>query len=451
MSLFGSLFTGVSALSAQSQAMGMISNNIANVNTTGYKRNEASFSSLVTQAGRSTIYSPGGVRAATEQTVNQQGTPQQTASSTDVAISGSGFFVVQQSPSKSSGQETMYTRAGSFSEDENGYLRNSNGFYLMGWEIGDDGKLVDATADVASLTPVSVGFESGRTKQTTQAEVVMNLDARQTVTNATNFSRSMTVYDSLGQAQQLQLDFTAQTAPNTWKLSITDPKHISTDPGTFITGTTPTTTRSAQIDCTLVFGSDGRIDKAATIAVTTPPATVPDNLGILALNDDGSLEMGLNGIDWSNNSDSAQNITIDFSGLTQSASDYSVGTINQDGAELGLRTGIAIDTDGNVVASFSNGLTQNLARIPIATFTNPNGLQERTGNVYIQTSQSGAYNLRDAGTAGAGNIATSSLEASNVDLADEFSRMIITQRAYSAGTKIISTTDQMLTELLGLR
>ena len=163
MSLFGSLFTGVSALSAQSQAMGMISNNIANVNTTGYKRNEASFSSLVTQVGRSTTYSPGGVRAATEQTVNQQGTPQQTASTTDVAISGSGFFVVQQRPNGGSGEETLYTRAGSFSEDENGYLRNSNGFYLMGWEIGDDGELVDATADVASLSPVSVGFESGLT------------------------------------------------------------------------------------------------------------------------------------------------------------------------------------------------------------------------------------------------------------------------------------------------
>jgi flagellar hook protein FlgE len=439
MSLFGSLFTGVSALSAQSQAMGMISNNIANVNTTGYKRNEASFSSLVTQAGRSTIYSPGGVRAATEQTVNQQGTPQQTASTTDVAISGSGFFVVQQSPTGSSSQETLYTRAGSFSEDENGYLRNANGFYLMGWEIGDDGELVDATADVASLTPVSVGFESGRTKQTTQADIVLNLDARQSITASTpHFSRSMTVYDSLGQAQQLKLDFTAldptvETNPSTWALKITDPSG-----GTFNNPATDT-----EINMKLVFGPDGKIDKDATI-------NLPENIGILTLTD-GNLDIGLSGINWTNNSDPTQGITIDISGMTQSASDYSVGTINQDGAELGLRTGIAIDTDGNVVASFSNGLTQNLARIPIATFTNPNGLQERTGNVYIQTSDSGAYNLRDAGTAGAGNIATSSLEASNVDLADEFSRMIITQRAYSAGTKIISTTDQMLTELLGLR
>jgi flagellar hook protein FlgE len=423
MSLFGSLFTGVSALSAQSQAMGMISNNIANVNTTGYKRNEASFSSLVTQAGRSTIYSPGGVRASTEQTVNQQGTPQQTASSTDVAISGSGFFVVQQSPTGSSGQETLYTRAGSFSEDENGYLRNSNGFYLMGWEIGDDGELVDATADVASLSPVSVGFESGRTKQTTQADVVLNLDARQSTTaTGPHFSRSMTVYDSLGAAQQIQMDFTNTSTANTWTLSLSDPN-----------GGTLTTPTASQ---TLVFGSDGKIAKVATQAAN------PTDMAFSPAGDPtGDLELNLTGIDWANNSDPTQSITIDISGMTQSASDFSVGTINQDGAELGLRTGIAIDTDGNVVASFSNGLTQNLARIPIATFTNPNGLQERTGNVYIQTSDSGAYNLRDAGTAGAGNIATSSLEASNVDLADEFSRMIITQRAYSAGTKIISTTD----------
>ena len=109
----------------------------------------------------------------------------------------------------------MYTRAGSFSEDENGYLRNSNGFYLMGWEIGDDGALVNATADVASLNPVSVGFESGRTKQTTQAEVVLNVDAREvrpiSASVPTHFSRSMTVYDSLGEAQQLKLDF-----KNTW-------------------------------------------------------------------------------------------------------------------------------------------------------------------------------------------------------------------------------------------
>ena len=181
------------------------------------------------------------------------------------------------------------------------------------------------------------------------------------------------------------MDFTNTATANTWTLNLSDPAGGSI------------TTPDATTDLSLVFGSDGKIDKVATQAANT---------AVMAFNPagdpTGNLELSLTGIDWANNSDATQSITIDISGMTQSASDYSVGTINQDGAELGLRTGIAIDTDGNVVASFSNGLTQNLARIPIATFTNPNGLQERTGNVYIQTSDSGAYNLRDAGNRGSG-------------------------------------------------
>jgi len=327
---------------------------------------------------------------------------------------------------------------------------------------------------------VSVGFESGRTKQTTQAEVVLNVDAREarpiSTSVPTHFSRSMTVYDSLGEAQQLKLDFEKNLVAgnaNQWTMSITDPNYVDTGSratdGPFIQPTTvPTSSnvRTNKISIDLVFGSDGKIVQTndhGTLSPLDDTGTVPINASLNLLNDagatiplvstdgDGNMILSLNNINWTNDSDLNQDIKVDLSGLTQSASDYSVGVINQDGAELGLRTGIAIDTDGNVVASFSNGLTQNLARIPIATFTNPNGLQERTGNVYIQTSDSGAYNLREAGQSGAGKIATSSLEASNVDLADEFSRMIVTQRAYSAGTKIISTTDQMLTELLQLR
>ena len=181
----------------------------------------------------------------------------------------------------------MYTRA-SFSEDENGYLLNSNGFYLMGWEIGDDGALVNATADVASLTPVSVGFKV-RDQADRPADVVLNLDARQSITASTpHFSRSMTVYHSLGQAQQLKLDFTAldptvETNPSTWSLKITDPSG-----GTFNNPATDT-----EIDMKLVFGPDGKIDKDTT-------SKLPENAGILALTD-GDLEIGLSGINWTNN------------------------------------------------------------------------------------------------------------------------------------------------------
>ena len=313
----------------------------------------------------------------------------------------------------------MYTRAGSFSEDENGYLRNSNGFYLMGWEIGDDGALVNATADVASLTPVSVGFEVGP-DQADHSGRCRAEPGRAPVHrhHRTAFQPQHDRLRQLGRRPAGPDGFHEHGHGQHLEPRLSDPNG-----GTI---TTPT----AATNCSWCSGPTARstrrrLRRPTRLYMAFSPAGDPT----------GNLKLSLTGIDWANNSDATQDITIDITGMTQSASDYSVGTINQDGAELGLRTGIAIDTDGNVVASFSNGLTQNLARIPIATFTNPNGLQERTGNVYIQTSDSGAYNLRDAGTAGAGNIATSSLEASNVDLADEFSRMIITQRAYSAGTQ----------------
>jgi flagellar hook protein FlgE len=427
MSLFGSLFTGVSALSAQSQALGMISNNIANVNTVGYKRNVASFSDLVTQSGRSTAYAPGGVRASTQSTINQQGILQQTSSSTDAAISGDGFFVVKRGTTGT--QETLYTRAGSFSEDARGFLRNANGFYLYGWRLDDNGNLPPGNADVSTLEPVDVAFLNGITAPTSAAEITINLDANQTTGGTTpHFSRAITVYDSLGSPQQLYLEFT-KTATNEWSMNVLDGP--SSGGGVSLIGGAVT------VDFDPVTGG---IDTSGPFA---PP---------LAYNTTtGQITVTTGGIDWGNGSDTNQSIAIDISNVTQFGAEYSVGFVDQNGAELGLRTGISIDREGYVVASFSNGLTRNLYKLPVATFTNPNGLEERSGNVYIQTQESGDYNLREAGTSGAGLMAPASLESSNVDLADEFSRMIITQRAYSAGTKVITTSDQMLQELLQMR
>ena len=130
---------------------------------------------------------------------------------------------------------------------------------------------------------------------------------------------------------------------------------------------------------------------------------------------------------------------------------YNVSFVNQNGAELGQRTGISIDSDGYVTASFSNGEFRQLYKLPVATFSNANGLQSRSGNVYAQTTDSGQYNLREAGSGGAGLVQGASLEQSNVDLSEEFTKMIVTQRAYSAGTKVISTADNMLQELMQLR
>ncbi len=419
MSLFGSLFTGVSALSAQSQSLGIISNNIANVNTTGYKRSVAAFSSLVTASGRTAAFSPGGVRTVKTSTVDQQGLLQQSTSTTDVAISGNGFFTVQRG--LSGPQETLYSRAGQFSEDSRGFLRNSSGFYLMGWPLDNQGNLPAANSDVSSLQPVDVAFLGGLTRPTSEAELVINLDARQDDTVAgPHFSRAIRVYDSLGEAQELLFEFTRQTPvapappPHPWQLQVRD-------------------------GATNALLSTVNLEFTDTGALQTP-----------APGADGRVRANLAAIDWGNGS-AAQDISIDITDFTMFAGEYNVVFADQNGAELGLRTGVSIDREGYVNASFSNGATSRIYKLPVATFANPNGLEAETGNVFSQTFESGDYNLREAGKGGAGLIAESSLEASNVDLAEEFSRMIITQRAYSAGTRLISTSDQMLTELMQLR
>jgi flagellar hook protein FlgE len=181
--------------------------------------------------------------------------------------------------------------------------------------------------------------------------------------------------------------------------------------------------------------------------------------GLVNFNGDGSLNAsadanGVTGIDlkninWNNGSD-LSNIDIDISKFTQFAGQYNVVSTDQNGAALGLRTGVEITKDGTIVAQFSNGATANLYKIPMSTFSNPDGLQEESGTAYSETSTSGTNNLREAGTGGAGFLQPSSLEGSNIDLADEFAKLIVSQRAYTADTRVVNTVDQMTQDLLRL-
>ena len=164
----------------------------------------------------------------------------------------------------------------------------------------------------------------------------------------------------------------------------------------------------------------------------------------------GNIDIELNQINWNNGSE-LQNIAVDIERFSQFSSDYSVLFSDQDGAELGLRTGVQIDREGFVIAQFSNGASSVLYKLPLVTFANANGLSEVSGTAYTETENSGEENLREAGSGGAGFIEPSTLENSNVDLADEFALLIVAQRAYSAGTKVINTVDQMTQELLQLR
>lgn len=581
MGLFGSLFTGVSALGAQSQATAMISNNIANVNTTGFKRSEASFNSLVTTESRSSRYSPGTVSTNRIQRVDQQGSISQSNSSTDAAISGNGFFAVKRDGNNSALTEYLYTRNGQFSEDAQGFLRNSAGFYLYGWPIDADGALPANQGDLTSLVPVDVAFLGGLTRPTTTAELAINLDAAEgdkdlttALTSAVDFQRGLTVYDSLGSGQPITFEFTktygpmgtAFSATNNFSatddlvgdLALTDGHQftIVSDVDALVTfevwdgvGVAPANAVQTVGDIVdsinanftgveAFIGNSGelviqRIDflagtETVTIAEVAAgtaladlgfttgvytsnnlnnatysnggPADTPSysseefpayqnypgdtnynprgwwqvvirdplnnelTRGLVSFNADGTInaledadgktdiELGgtTGGVDWGNGS-ALQTIEIDVSRFSQFNSDYTVLFSDQNGAELGLRTGIELDRDGFVIARFSNGASSRLYKLPLITFANQNGLAEVSGTAYTETEESGEENLREAGSGGAGFVEPSTLENSNVDLADEFAKLIVAQRAFSAGSKIISTVDQMTEELLRLR
>ncbi len=578
MSLFGSLYTGVSGLSAQSQSTAMIANNIANVNTVGFKRSEAAFYSLVTTEGRSSRYSPGTVSVNRIQRVDQQGPIQQSISDTDTSISGNGFYAVKRGNDASGLTQYLYTRNGQFSEDAEGFLRNTAGFYLFGWPLDVDGNLPSNQGDLTSLIPVDVAFLGGLTRPTTTAELALNLDSDEldktlvgALTAPADFTRSITMYDSLGNDQPVSFQFVKTYGPQgTAASNIGDTSattNLVTDMGVpnlssftvaidggpilatiridntaapALPGVTDVQTMGELINAvdalagvSAFLGNDGElviqrdefrvVGNALNLANGAPaalaalglvpgafasnslnsatyanggPADAPpysseafpapqffpgdtnynargwwqvsvidpqNNLlsqGLLnftpngtinALPDtDGNIDINLAGIDWGNGS-ALQTIEVDVERFSQFAGNYTVLFADQNGAELGLRTGVEIDREGFVIAQFSNGASSRLYKLPLVTFSNANGLEEVSGTAYSETDKSGEENLREAGSGGAGFIEPSTLEISNVDLADEFAKLIISQRAYSANTKVITTVDQMTEELLRLR
>jgi flagellar hook protein FlgE len=443
MSLFGSLFSAVSGLNAQSQAMAMISDNVANVNTVSYKAAQAQFETLVTRSAATGAYSSGGAKASTLYRINSQGLIQASSSPTDVAIDGNGFLVVNSRPDGSG--EQLYTRAGSFQQDSLGNLVNNAGFYLQGW-------LLDANEQVVNINQLStanVRVINGVAAATTKVELGANLDATQAAFTgpytagdmaayaatggasgvAPHLVRAIQVFDPLGGAHNVQMAFLRDPAANTWNVELyADSAEVETADhpnGLLASGT-------------LTFNGDGTL-ASSTLTPVYPTATA-------------GAPIGINWLDSSGPDDSS--ITFDFGtvgtadGVSQFASDYNIAFVNQNGSEVGQLNGVTVDDQGYVVATFTNGATQKIYRLPIATFANPLALDPRTGNVYAQTSSSGEFNLRNAGEGGAGTIVPSALEGANVDLADEFTKMIVTQRAYSANARVITTADQMLDELV---
>lgn len=741
MSIFGAMQSGISGLAAQSSAMGSISDNIANVNTVGYKGNNVAFQTLVTKQTSTNSYSPGGVQPVSKQGIDVQGLLSATSSSTAVAVSGNGFFVVNQAANPGEGDLWAYTRAGDFGVDQNGYLKNTGGFYAQGWPLlpwdnnpnatvvninginymkayyASDGSTVyinDNIVDSRNLQPINLSNIGGTATPTQQLSFGANLPSSDPIYDPSIPSAggkntvSALIYDSLGNSSNLSITYTKESS-NSWGMSvnvpsgaanmiltgnyeksdggskdvyyaagqleftsipsngstititdqstgkaytfefltnggtaqgdniavdaqtgITSPSDFvkvfneaiqanlpganrfttngnsiqivqsaagggltidasktlactqsaanpvletgiptgifeipeidedikntarfdfsSTDPADytgksftvngktfeFINGGTPTDT---QIDISSAIGTDGKVNVNTLVSLTVDvikknvteperftasgssieimPTSTGDEIVINMQNLVGvtgkarlegktwttnvtngdikiSNQFNTNGtdvetgamvpavrfnsdgtpkyffvdsmsIEWANGAENMNDgyrqgtsISIGMGnvgtndGLTSLSGSFTTNYIKQDGAKFGSYSGVTVSENGVVTAQFDNGETRPIAILPLATFANTNGLGALTGNAWIETDSSGQALLKQAGTNGAGEITSNALESSTVDLATEFSNMIVTQRAYSASTKIITTADEMLDELTRL-
>jgi flagellar hook protein FlgE len=430
MSLYGALYTGVAGLTANSRAMATTSTNLANVNTVGYKTTKTEFSTMLASTYALGTSPNGGVRAVGLPQVTQQGDVAQTNSSTDLAISGQGFFAVTRTADPNPNVSSlMYTRAGAFTKDADGFLRNAGGYYLQGWELDVNGN-VPINANDLSL--VSFGQVTGTAQPTTTAELRANLQSTATVTAGyvagdmfagtlpAQYETSIEIYDSQGSARPVRLAF-LKSAANTWEYEVIydgNPADLSAaNPIAF---------------GTMTFDTDGTLLTPAALTTITIPFDPTSGLA-------------------------PQDIDFDF-GTVGSADGFSQfdststlygSTVN--GTLFGGLTGVRVDNDGYVIALFANGIENRLYKLPIATFANADGLAALNGNSYRASTESGGPSFKHADVGGAGAIASEALEQSTVDMAKEFSNMIVIQRAYSAASKIITTADEMLDELTRLK
>ena len=417
MSLSGALNSAISALSAQSQALSMVSDNIANADTVGYKTTSASFEDLVTASSSSSAYSSGGVAVSGFANITQQGLLASTSTPTNVAIQGSGFFAVSDA---TSGGGTFYTRNGAFTTDNAGYLEE-NGYYLEGWRTDASGNVV-GDASSANLQTIDTQIASTSGSATTKTSFALNLPS-DAATGAT-FTSSMTVYDSLGTANSVQVTWT-KTGSNAWSASFGNPT-LSSDSST----TTGTTSGSV----TIAFNSDG------SLASTTPspPTIAVSGWTDGAANSTVTLNLGTVG--------KTDGLTQYASGETTPAVD--VTSITSDGLAFGKLSSISIGKDGVVDATYSNEQTVAIYKIAVATFADPNGLNASSDGIYSATAASGTATLQTSGSNGAGTVYGSELESSTTDTSGQFSNMISAQQAYSAASQVIATVNKMFDTLV---
>lgn len=454
MSITSAMLAGASGMRANSSALAAISDNIANVNTVGYKRLRNDFTALLNSQNQLATHSAAGVVAKHTPMMSEQGAPVASSVSTHLAVSGNGYFVVRGATGPMApGEGFHYTRAGQFSPDAEGYLKNSAGYYLQGWTVDADGTVTTNPTDQTALRPVRVAGIAGDAEATSNITLSANLQSTTEVSaaaatyDATDSANNMAsgavtpdfqipvqVYDSQGGLHTLTFSF-LKAGPNEWHTEVHMPGGDVTAGGAFLDGQLATGT--------VRFTPFGQFDAATS--------TLPMSFDIRASGAGGGPEWNADlGV-------AAQTIALSFggstsrTGLTNSDSPSSLDTALPDGRPFGSLASVAVDDDGFVTAIFNNGLTRRIYQIPLATFANVDGLVPASGGVYSVGPGTGPLAMRAAGIGGAGEIKSRALESSTVDLAEEFSTLIMTQRAYSASSKIITTADEMMDELIRLK
>jgi len=478
MSIYGAMFSGVSGINANSQALGAIADNITNVNTIGYKATEVRFQTLVTSQASVNNYSPGGVQQRPFASVDVQGLFQSSTNATDLGISGDGFFVVNEDNTHNGSTGFRFTRAGAFSADESGYLRNTAGYYLQGYKTDASGQTVDSNNNsfepdptvFTNLETIRLNNIGGTADATENLTFGANLNAEASIGDTSN--TTIQVFDSLGVAHNMSLVWTKATN-NQWDLSINPPTQAASAVLTNSAGSvyasvgrldfTTLPTEADSIEVTMNTSSGGT-SITVTFDFTTTGAAVSGSafvtIGSTASETANSLVAALNVVDaasgtatrFSPNSDDTARVDITQVSTTAVSANFTDIIIQASATSAIRQSGSGSFTIRDLdLALFENGDIRPIFKIPVATFANPNGLGTNTGNVYNQTDDSGLFFLRTAGTGGSGTVQSSVLESSTVDIAEEFTNMITTQRAYSASAKIISTADEMLDELVRIK
>jgi len=397
-----SLFSGITGLRQHQTLMDVVSNNIANVNTTGFKTSSVVFEDTLNQtvknAGAPTTTGGGmnpaqvglGVQLGAISTNFSQGSAQNTGKSTDLMIQGDGFFMVR------NGGEIDYSRAGAFTFDTNGTLVNAEGYVVQGW-MG-----VNGTVNVDNpVTDIKIPANT-QVPPTPSSKVV--LAGNITAGTTTAMTLGSTVYDAQGVAHSLQIAF-ASNNPPAFDITVTD----NLDPANPVTGTG-----------TVGFLPSGANDPASS---TTPSITLAD----------GTV------------------INVDITGLSQYGGPKTMSVTDVDGASSGTLQQFQIGTDGAVLGIFNNGQKLVVARLALSSFNNPPGLEKMGNTLYRSTFNSGIAQVGPPGSGGRGLLLGGSLEMSNVDLAQEFTNLIIAQRGFQANSRVITTSDQMLQDLVDIK